>query len=105
MFEQAKGKSVSFSDHPSPIGMYLGKYRREILSQIELNIPKNKLEAVEQEEIWTRKYAGIDDTLVYLEPPLRDSNNFMTKFGKTCKKLENDYLIKYKFTWDRSMIT
>ncbi len=103
-FEIAKGKSLSFSDYPSPIGMFLGKYRREILAKLELPIPKTKLEAVDFEQTWTRKYAEIDSEMLYLLPLLRDGNNFVTKFGKMAMKLENDFLIKYKFTWHRSMI-
>ena len=104
VFEKAKGNSVSFSDYPSPIGMYLAKYRREVLAKMELPIPKTKLEAVEQEELWTRKYSEVDGDLLFLNPPLRDGNNFVTKFGKICMKLENDYLVKYKATWHRNMI-
>jgi hypothetical protein len=103
-FVKAKGSSVSFSDYPSPIGMYLGKYRREVLAKIELPVPQTKLEAVEQEQFWTRKYAEVDGEIMFLNPPLRDGNNFVTKFGRICMKLENDYLVKYKTTWHRNMI-
>lgn len=102
-FEKHAGKSVSFSDHPSPIGMYLGKYRREILEKMDIKIPQDKWESVEMEITFPKEYVKLDP-VVYIPQPLRDGNNFVTKYGRVNMKLENDWLVKYKSTWSRSML-
>ena len=103
VFEEQKGRSVALSDYPSIFGMYLGKYTKEGLKLSKIPKANSKLQAVQYEKSWTVKYAGNTPTVV-LNPPLRDGNNFVTIRGKMYMKLENDFIIKYKGTWNRSMI-
>lgn len=105
LFEEQKGQSVALSDHPCIFGMYLGKYKREALKGMELPIVYSKLQAINYEETWTRDYIMRPEAhVVLLTPPLHDGSNFVTIRGKQYMKLENDYIIKYKGTWNRSMI-
>lgn len=105
LFEQSKGKSVALSDWPCLFGMYLGKYTHSALSRVEIPVITTKLEAIDNEEIWTAKYLEkeIDNTLL-LTPCLHDGHNFVTINDRLYMKLENDYIIKFKGTWHRSMI-
>lgn len=105
VFEEQKGKSVALSDNPCVFGMYIGKYIRDALKTMELPIVESKLEAVDYEETWTTLYVSnpLSHT-VLLNPPLHDGYNFVTVNGVLYMKLENDFLIKYKKTWNRSMI-
>ena len=105
VFEEQKGKSVALSDHPCIFGMYLGKYKREALKGMDFPIVTTKLEAVDYEETWTAQYISRENAhTVLLTPPLHDGQNFVTIEGRMYMKLENDYLIKYKGTWSRSML-
>lgn len=102
-FEDCQGKSVSFSNHPSPFGMYAGKYRREILKRITFEIPRNKEEAVEMEITFPNHYAQIEYPF-FIPNPLSVSDIFEEKFGRMNMILENQWLKKYKGCWNRSML-
>ncbi len=104
MFNDLKGSSVCVSNHPGLFGMYIGKYTRKDLERVKLFIPKDKMDAVENEVTWTNEYASKADSVIMMNPPLRDGYNFVNKNGRLNMKLENDYMIKYKATWNRSMI-
>jgi len=102
-FEELDGQSVSFASHPSPFGMYLGKYRSSILKKITWTLPTNKLEAVESEISFPNSYALVEYP-VSIPNPLTSSDVFEEKFGRNNMILENDWLKKYKATWNREMI-
>lgn len=105
VFEENKDKSVALSDHPNIFGMYLGKYKRKALKGMEIPIVTTKLDAINYEETWTTQYINrpLSNT-VLLSPPLHDGYNFVTVNGRMYMKLENDWIIKLKGTWSRSMI-
>lgn len=102
-FEECGGRSVSFANHPSPFGMYLGKYRSEILKRISWRLPETKLEAVEGEISFPNDYARVEYP-ISIPNSLTSSNVFEEKFGRLNMILENDWIKKYKATWNRNMI-
>lgn len=102
-FEECDGRSVSFSNHPSPIGMYMGKYRQEILNQVTFTLPDTKLEAVDSEITFPNDYARIEYPH-YIPNPLSVSDVFEEKLGRYNMVLENDWLKKYKSCWNRNML-
>jgi len=105
VFEENKGKSVALSDHPGIFGMYLGKYMNSALKGMDIPSANDKYDAVEYEVTWTRSYVNNESShTVLLSPPLHDGYNFVTINNKMYMKLENDWLIKYKGTWSRSML-
>ncbi len=104
VFETHKGKSVALADHPCIFGMYLGKYKREVLNKILLPKAHTKLEAVEYEIEFNNLYCKTDGDVQIISNPLHNNDIFCEMFGRKNMKLENDYLIKYKATWSRSML-
>jgi len=83
----------------------LGKYKTIALRGMELPTVYSKLQAINYEETWTRDYIMRPEAhVVLLTPPLHDGSNFVTIRGRQYMKLENDFIIKYKGTWSRSMI-
>lgn len=102
-FEECGGRSVSFASHPSPFGMYLGKYRSEILKRITWRLPETKLEAVEGEISFPNDYARIEYP-ISIPDPLTSSHIFEEKFGRVNMVLENDWIKKWKATWNRNML-
>ncbi|MEA2037296.1 MAG: hypothetical protein U9O94_07320 [Nanoarchaeota archaeon] len=101
VFDEMKGKSVSLSKSPRPVGSYLGKYRRSVLEQMDIPIINSKMESVVQEEDFNRSYP---DKWYYLPQSLRNSDVFIDMFGKRVMVLENNYLKKYKSVWRREQI-
>lgn len=85
--------------------MYLGKYSRQVLEQMEIPIPRTKAEAVSYESAWNEKYIKLDKGFTVFHQPLHDNHIFEDKFGRTNMILENDYIKKYKGTWSHEMIT
>lgn len=103
-FEECQGKSYALSDHPTYMGMFLGKYRREILDKMEIPITETKAEAVDQEELFNRRYSELEPYKVVVDPPLVNGNIFEEKFGRKNMVLENEFVKKYKGTWCRAMV-
>lgn len=106
LFENYQGKSVSYNPH---FQMYLGKYRREVLAKM-LPLPqiRDKVEAVRQEWDFTKKYRTLDGNVEIFNPKFVDDNfydNFEMAFGRNNLKLEDDYIIKRKGTWDASQLS
>lgn len=104
VFKQYEGKSVALADYPCVFGMYLGKYRRETLNKIYIPKARNKMDAVEYEMTFNQLYCQIDGDVKLIDNPLHDTDVFIEKFGRKNMVLENDLLIKYKATWNRSMV-
>lgn len=103
LFENYQGKSVSYNPH---FQMYLGKFRREILQRMTLPVVRDKIEAVRQEEDFTRAYRAIEITDVF-NPSFRDENfydSWEEVFGRKNLKLEDDFIIKRKGTWSASQL-
>lgn len=104
MFDKYKGRSVALSDSPTIFGMYLGKYRREILNSMIIPKPKTKLENVKYEISFNNEYAKNDPNAIILFKNFKDNYLFENKFGRVNMKLENKYLIKWKGSWNIEMI-
>lgn len=105
LFKSNKGWAMSLCNHPYHFGCYLGKYRLETLKELEIPEVKNKLEAVEQEEVFTRNYVSKEKKFKPLFVNFGTNTTvFVEKFGEKRMVLENPYFIKYKGTWNRDMI-
>jgi hypothetical protein len=103
-FEKYEGVGVALTDEPTIYGMFLGKYRREILSKIEIPITKTKIEAVDAEMDFNKLYAENESRVVVYCPDLRNTEVFEEKFGRKNMVLENKYIKKYKATWSRDQL-
>lgn len=104
VFETLKGKSVALSVSPCPFGMYLGKYKRNILRSMTYDIPTNKNEAVEMEMTFNQQYLSLDPKVVILWLDFVDNDNIVEKFGEKRMLIENKFIKKYKGCWSRAMI-
>lgn len=102
-FERFPGKSVAFDRHFSH---YLGKYRREILLEINITggFPRvtSKEEAIYQEFKFAQRYAELEwrETTV-LDDKFADdnpNNYWEERFGRNNLVLISKYLKKYKGT-------
>jgi hypothetical protein len=102
-FKDNIGSSFAMANQPVYMGMFMGKYRREILSQMNIPITKTKLEAVMAEMSFNSEYAGKEQRKAIIDNPIHDGNIFEEKFGRTNMILENKYLKKYKGTWTLEM--
>lgn len=103
LFNNYGGRSVSYNPH---FQMYLGKYRREVLERMTLPEVRTKIEAVRQEEDFTRAYKNIEPTDVF-NPSFKDEafyNNWEEMFGRKNLKMEDEFIIKRKGTWNASQL-
>lgn len=83
--------------------MFLGKYNSEQLKTEQMPIVTNKHQAVDL-ETWLRFHLVPKYGIPHLDRNFVDNNNFEFKHNRNNMILENQYLKKYKGTWDRSMI-
>lgn len=94
---------VSLCNYPMLLGCYLGKYERKVLEQMNLPDIKTKNEAVDYESRIATDYLR-HGSLLEVGGSLNNVDNFVEKFGHKVMKIENEYLIKYKSYWNRSML-
>jgi len=94
---------VSLCNYPMLLGCYLGKYERKVLEKMSLPDIKTKAEAVDYESRIATEYLKYG-SLLEIGGSLRDVDNFVEKFGHKVMKIENEYFIKYKSYWNRSML-
>ncbi len=100
VFKENKGKSVSICQHPTVGGMYLMKYRREILKQMPIPEVKTKRMAVFWEVVFNTFYAGLDDgNVVVLFPDMVHSDVFVEKYGRMNMVMWNEYIERWKGDW------
>lgn len=104
-FIEYNGTSVAYNPH---FQMYLGKYRRSVLEKMR-PFPqiRDKIEAVRQEWDFTKHYRTIDGNMSILNPEFTDDRfytSFEDMFGRTNLKMEDQYLIKRKGTWDAKQL-
>ncbi len=78
---------------------YLGKYKRDVLAQMVFPEVKDKEQSIHHEGEFNRRYIKLDKDFSYFPQRLHDSNVFEEKFGRQNMILENDFIIKYKFTY------
>lgn len=90
---------VSLCDHPTTFGMFIGKYRREILETMDIVPTLTKKDAVIAEMKFNQDYCSREPKLYTLFPDFQNTNIFEEKFGRKNMVLENEYLKKYKGTW------
>lgn len=103
VFETFEGLSVSLSQTPNPFGMYLGKYRSEIVKQVGVPEVRDKVEAVIQEEAWTKKYISADPEFIVLGD-MPDTQVFEERYGRRNMIVESKYLRRYKGCWNGSTL-
>lgn len=83
---------------------YAGKYRKEILNKIGIPIVNTKFDSVIQEDLFHKKYFEAEPDAICLFPDLNDTDNFEEKFGRNNMIIENNFIKKYKGTWNLGMI-
>jgi hypothetical protein len=69
---------------------------------------KDKWSAVLQEQYFNQEYFKVSNPVILFPPKTFDKgnkeNNYEMKFGRNNQILENEYLKKYKGTWNPNMI-
>jgi hypothetical protein len=97
LFEDYPGQSVSYNPY---FQMYLGKYRREVLEKM-MPLPqvRTKIDAVREEWDFTKKYSDVDGNTQVFNRHFVD-DNFYDKIENGVMKMQDDYIIKYKRTWN-----
>lgn len=98
VFEEHVGESVSLAQHPSTFGMYLGKYRSEILRCMEMPAIHSKGDAIHWEDRWFLPYLAIEPDVVRFDD-LPHSDRFEEKFGRMNMRVENRWLRRWKGSW------
>lgn len=100
------GTSISINEEPCPFGMFMGKYRREILSQIEIPVTEDKMSAVIAEMSMNQQYAELEPDLEVLWPELTlETAKADVVHGRAVMVYENDHFVKWKSTWNGDMVT
>lgn len=103
VFEGYFEESVALASHPTMMGMFLGKYRMPIVTQLKPPAAKDKKQAVELEETWNREYCQLEQPIA-LDNSLTKSTIFEERHGRKNMVLENRWLIKYKGTYDPAQL-
>lgn len=105
VFQEHCGQSVAIS---GSYRMYMGKYLRKILEQIEFPVVNNKLDAV-------KEYEGKDgfiqhylkkcsqDESIVLFPAFCNEQRIENRFGRKNRIYENEYLKRYQGHWMKGM--
>lgn len=102
IFEDHAGKSVSLSHGYL---MYMGKFLRPVLQSVGIPAVATKRLEHHNEFAWTKRYIeATGGNFIELWPSWTDGDVFVEKFGTKRMLLENDFIRKYKGTWDVSMI-
>lgn len=97
-FDEYAGLSVSLSQFPNAFGMYLGKYMSAEVLSLQQPSVVTKLDAVRYESEWCKQYAALH---AYKElGNLPHSNVFEQRHGRLNMVCENEYLRRYKGSWN-----
>jgi len=87
-----------------PFQCYLGKYRREVLDNVDWPRVVTKEDAVRQEGRFTQQYLNKDPKPPrILFPGFNEGASFEEKHGRLNRVVENDYLRKYRGTWHANL--
>lgn len=106
VFDKHKGKSVSLVQHPDIGGMYLMKYRREVLEKMgDIPIAENKAMAVYWEIVFHAYYAGIDKNVVILFPDIKHTDIMVERHGRINMVMGNKYFEKWKGDWGQRSLS
>ena len=94
--------SVAINSDPYYFGCYAGIYERSVIEQIGVPVMKDKRDAIHHEIEWHKRYVGVAGEPTVLFPELTDANSLgmIELHGRTNLVLENDYIVKYKGTWN-----
>jgi len=96
--KQFEGRSVSICREPGIGGMYMMKYRREILEKLPIPDVPNKRMAVYWEMVFHAYYGGIENVVV-LFPEVKHTNIIIKKHGRENMVIGNKYFMRYKGDW------
>lgn len=99
VFDTYKGKSVSLFNFPAVGGMYMMKYRRDILKTMPIPEVKSKLMAVFWEGVFNVYYSGLDGNVIILFPGQVHTNIFVKKYGRENMVVGNKYITRFKGDW------
>ena len=94
--------SVAINSDPYYFGCYAGVYERSVIEQIGVPVMADKRDAIRHEIDWHKRYVEVSGEPTVLFPELTDANAFgqIQLHGRTNLVLENDYIVKYKGTWN-----
>jgi hypothetical protein len=95
-------KSVSICNYPGLFGCYLGKYKSEIIKQLKTPDTLTKAQSVDLESYLGQLYSVFEQPVQLFA--MKNTDHFIDKWGHKVMVIENEYLIKYKSCWNRSMI-
>ena len=101
VFNMYSGRNVFFAKKGY---MYLNKYTAQGLEITRPPLVRTKAEAIEFENSWHKEYAKATSVHT-LFPNFNKSNTFKEMFGRTNMVIENQYIRKYKGTWDRKQLS
>ena len=107
VFEDLKGFSCSLGGDLYHKGFmsYIGKYRREILLQMEIPEIKTKRDAVKYEHEFNNEYMELETKYIELFPGFWDQlERYEFKNGRNNLINENEFIKKFKGTWAMEMI-
>jgi hypothetical protein len=98
---EAQSGSLAITDDPYYYGCYAGVYERWVIEQIGIPVMTDKADAISNEITWHQSYVKTVGELTVLFPKIRDSNatRQVELHGRKNLVLENEYLVKYKGTW------
>ena len=107
-FEEHRGKSVNLGTAQGlPFRMYLGKYLGDVVQAMGTPDVRTKAEAVHHEVYWCGFYGFHEHQchrLAHVGGPMEHTNNFVRRHGRINMLCENEYLRRYKATWDPAMV-
>lgn len=95
--------SVSMTECPVVMGMYIGKWCRSTLDKIEIPRSKDKYFAILNEVGWCPEYAALEGRIPVQFPEINDKmfgDRREERHGRTNLILENDFFKKWKGTWN-----
>lgn len=98
VFNQYKGRSVSLTNTPCTFGMYLGKYRSELLRRMTFPEVTHKGAAVRAEGQWREPYIAQETTYVRL-CDMPEGEVFVERCGRLNMVTESKYLRRWKGSW------
>lgn len=100
------GTSIAINEEPNWGGSFLAKYRRKILSRIEIPVTEDKMSAVFAEMTMNQQYAELEPNREVLWPELTLENATAdVVHGRAVMVYENDHFVKWKSTWNGDMVT
>lgn len=77
---------------------YLGKYKKDVLKQMEIPVVTHKNDSIHHELHFNSLYMRLDPEFIYLDPMV-DNEQREEKHGRINMILENQWVKKYKNTW------